>query len=882
MDQSPGPGGSVRRARERAEAGLPREEPPSLIPIPRRGLGSPPNGGNKPQVQIKDKDGNIRVGAISRPTPVPQWPLAGPIPSPTTVEGAEPYQPPPGKSQPPQRPPRPSRVPSILDPSRMQEPTPIFQTQPQNPRISELSRDSAPETPGFSSRPSTISSVGSIPDFPLPNAPPMAAARRSVNLGPPPSARRGNSSFYSTTSYVSPIPEESPSRRSYASFASSAAIPESFGTISPALSSPEYGYYDDTIADESFLSDDGDDRQLVRSASIGKMAKPSLVTTRSSDTGEGMPIQLPIPRQKPKVSPPPFQDGTGLMDESPSSPKGASLSKEASLDAAVTTEGMLGAFRAASATDPSAMRRPSPSPKPFRLSQLRKPPPLDIGAVRKAEARGSLTSLPDLIRRATRLAAMIDRGKRPASNFNDLDFPADVYDYGYGPRDPEKEYSQNAEKYQSGLSDMLAAFPPPAQANNSRQSIRQSLSSWPLPIGRNSFRRSVREPPNEATPRAMYDAPPDANERQANPQRKKRRCCGLPTGIVVLLIAIIAAVIAAAIIVPVELLVVQKQKDANTGDAEPQLSDCQTQMVCQNGGTNVVVQGVCSCICSNGFTGTTCTVPGTQGCTSTTLTEAGTSSSNLNNVTLGEAIPRLIQEAQANFSISLSPTSILSKFNAANLSCNAENALVTFDGQMTRVAGAFAEVVDLDPDTDLLQVVNGQAITLTVLPDVSLTITIENPVGTGSVSFSVTTLTNPTSLPTGSTIFETTITNTKSATTPTSAPTSKTTPTTSTTTTSTSTTSAATPTNTFTVTEQVLDFSRIAVLLILQNQALVDAATAQTLLQRFFSKASSTASTTTVELSQAKNVTLGGSNSINLVDMLVDAGNGTVGGTSSG
>lgn len=47
-----------------------------------------------------------------------------------------------------------------------------------------------------------------------------------------------------------------------------------------------------------------------------------------------------------------------------------------------------------------------------------------MDAVRDAEARGSLTSLPDLIRRATRLASMMNEGKRPASRLNDLnDFP---------------------------------------------------------------------------------------------------------------------------------------------------------------------------------------------------------------------------------------------------------------------------------------------------------------------------------------------------------------------------------------------------------------------------------------------------------------------------
>lgn len=41
----------------------------------------------------------------------------------------------------------------------------------------------------------------------------------------------------------------------------------------------------------------------------------------------------------------------------------------------------------------------------------RRPPKLDMDAVRDAEARGSLTSLPDLIRRATKLASNLDHGR---------------------------------------------------------------------------------------------------------------------------------------------------------------------------------------------------------------------------------------------------------------------------------------------------------------------------------------------------------------------------------------------------------------------------------------------------------------------------------------
>lgn len=444
MDGPSGIAGSVRRARERAEAGLPPDFPNSSLPLPRRAPQPPGNG--------------IGGLTISRPQPVaPQWPLAGPIPSPTSSEGSDRYRPPPGRSpQAPQRPPRPSRVPSILDASRIQEHTPVFQYTPQNQRVSELS---VPETPatGGSSRPSTLSSVGSIPDFPLPTSapsapnglnipppPPPPAPRRSVNLGPPPSSRRGASSFYSTASYVSPIPEESPRARSHTSYASSAAIPESFGTISPGLS-PDGAYFDDAIAEESVYSDDdADERGLVRSASIGRKGKPSLVTTRSAESRDAMPIVLPLPsRPKPKPfqAQDPFEEGTGYVEASSSSgaPSGAPSTTAATAGTGATTQSML---EATSGADASGLRNLPVSPRPDRFSAIRRPPRLDMNAVRDAEARGSLTSLPDLIRRATRLASMIEKGRRPASQFNALDFPPDIYPRDYNnARDMEREYS---------------------------------------------------------------------------------------------------------------------------------------------------------------------------------------------------------------------------------------------------------------------------------------------------------------------------------------------------------------------------------------------------------------------------------------------------------
>ena len=170
MDQSSAISGSVKRARERAQAGSAPRNAPVEDPYT-----APPRNPQRLQAQQarQARDGQSTV-PISRPTQVPQWPLAGPIaPQPST---SEPYRPPPGRSQqPPQRPPRPSKVPSILDGSRVQDPTPFFlapQNAP-NPRVSDLS---ASETIGTSSsRTSDLSRISPCQSPRVPILPPVLA-----------------------------------------------------------------------------------------------------------------------------------------------------------------------------------------------------------------------------------------------------------------------------------------------------------------------------------------------------------------------------------------------------------------------------------------------------------------------------------------------------------------------------------------------------------------------------------------------------------------------------------------------------------------------------------------------------------------------------------
>ncbi|KZL64903.1 hypothetical protein CT0861_10270 [Colletotrichum tofieldiae] len=948
MDRPP-VAGSVKRARERAQAGFPREQnsPPSAtrFPIMEEDPDSPTDVSERRQIvepttsriprpqppaALQNKDGGVGI-AISRPTQIPQWPLPGPIPSPANNPDAEPYRPPPGRGPPPPRPPRPSRVPSILDSSRVQEHTPVFQYVPQSGRESILSQDisSAPLTPSSRHTQSSLSSVGSIPDFPLPAAappvavpPPVAPPRRSVTLGPPPSSRRGDSSFYSNASFVSPIPEESPRSRSHTSFASSAAMPESWGSQSPGYS-PGYpdDYYDDAYSTEdensqmsrgsgSPYGDVGDESKLVRSASLGKMSKPSIVMNRAPSSGDPLPQEAQEFQEPPRPSPSPlqlpvspFDSGTAYYEGSSSSGTVPTMAGTANTPS-LTADAMLGAFAAASATDPAEMRKVTPSPRPYnRLSAIRRPPKLglDMDSVREMESRGSMTSLPDLIKRATRLAALIDRGRRPASRFemDDGTWP-DEKSFG---REGEQQRSgmSPVDKHQSGLSDMLAAFPPPAATtpnptNRGSWFRRASTASWPLAPGSrgNTPQPVTRAMAARGSPLARLESNDDNDEESSS--RRRRKCCGLPLWAFIVIVIIVLGIIAAAIIVPLEFFVFRRNRTNTPPTAEPALTQCQNQLKCENGGTNVISQGVCSCICTNGFTGQTCTVAGATGCTTTNLLGNSTST-NFSNVTLGQAVPRLLQQSQTNFSVPLDGTDILAKFNTENLSCIAQNSLVTFDGRSSRVGTPTPGtdvVVNVAIPVQIITIRPGEAATITLGVDTPGNMVRPSPDIVGGF----TTLTGPfrvtTISATSSTMWATIpVMSTPTAlpeTTPSVPPPAPTVPPTTTTTTaqgplfpSIPVSSAPAPSPTFTVTEETLDFARISVLLILERQSLTAATTAQSVLQRFFTTADqgSRQQTGGVTPTQALNVTLGGGNSVDLVNFLITIPGGIQAGRTS-
>ena len=525
--------GSVKRARERMEAGLPPQKPRLILNYDDE-LSTPPVGrslqlgpGSNDQIRVpqhplqgiqeaqmastvsSNQSTSPSLGApVSNPSLTSQWPLGQEDPStqkrnnsPTGDRNLR-------KGSPPQRPPRPNYVPPMLDVSRMQKHPPSSQyRQPQQqgqqfqsqarpqppywednyslPTSQESFPSGASNTPGSLSRQSSTSSYGSIPEFPIHSMPlPFPLPRRS--LGPPPSSRKGASSYYSQNSYVAPIPEELPEtgQRSHGSYASSTTIPASWGDGPPRY------YMDEGIGEEeeedvqggegreSRSGDQDESTGLVRQASLGQRHKPSLKTIKSIDrkvetttATDGTTMQAknsessppaPITRTavaaaiaggvaaaaSPSETSPSDSEkhtmrfggtnaGTGydsssstddLVSKAPialtTNIPSSALQKESQMSPASTdfkvNKILLGLEKGGAL---SSSRTPSPlTSAPSSVSEKgpRRPTPLNLGAVKEADARGSLTSLPDLIKRATRLASNLDRG-RTASRLGMLD-----------------------------------------------------------------------------------------------------------------------------------------------------------------------------------------------------------------------------------------------------------------------------------------------------------------------------------------------------------------------------------------------------------------------------------------------------------------------------
>jgi hypothetical protein len=534
-------------------------------------------------------------------------------------------------------------------------------------------------------------STSTMSDWPLSqNAIPGPGAARKAYLVPPSSSssRRGGSSPYSQGTSFSPILEESPDSgsKARASVASSRVVPSSWGSHpsdynfdrlqgkieeedeirpSPASPGPIASMHDTT--------------GFVRQASMGKKMKPSLTKIGSSSddapvgdreatglatSGAGAGALRPSHEQNltPAAVSSPSEKASGnrtaMIDSSSSSSRTSSQDSGKGLETPVEPKGRSRSPLAAAADRParqpvsplcgisrSTSKGPSMSDK---VPSNRRPPHLDMEAVRDSEARGSVTSLPDLIRRATRLAANLDRGKT-ASRAGLLDM-----------LDAEKKEQR---RRSGSISDILASFPPPSRGTPDGT---RRFSRWP-----SSFS------PSKLNERMSYVASQESGSTQV--PRNTRRCCGMSQRPFILLVVIIAVLIAAAVVVPIVLIVLPRQRQAAADHSGPSsLGQCPDSTSCQNGGGSVVSGDTCRCICVNGFTGDRCSAVADPGCITMDI---GTGSERITNATLGNAIPRLLSGAMTNYSVPLNSSTILSLFSANDLSCASENALVYFNGQ---------------------------------------------------------------------------------------------------------------------------------------------------------------------------------------------------------
>lgn len=192
----------------------------------------------------------------------------------------------------------------------------------------------------------------------------------------------------------------------------------------------------------------------------------------------------------------------------------------------------------------------------------------------------------------------------------------------------------------------MASFPPPP---------RDGRSSWPA-----FFRRSTFHNIDAQAAHSDHE-----QEKQSN---RPRRCCGLPLWLFIAICVVILLAITLAVLLPVFLIVVP-QEESNS------LSSCEKSNPCRNGGVSVSSGSICSCVCTNGYTGSQCTKSGDGSCSTTNIGENSASKS----ATMGSDLPQLLEDSQKTFSIPLDPVTIMALFSQNDVSCTTQNELVSFN-----------------------------------------------------------------------------------------------------------------------------------------------------------------------------------------------------------
>ncbi|KAJ5768070.1 hypothetical protein N7533_000653 [Penicillium manginii] len=490
---------------------------------------------------------------------------------------------------------------------------------------------------------SNSSSVPTVPPILLPEPPlPLGHPQARTAGLVAPSAQKTRA----RRSSVSPIPEEFPNpRQTFGSLASSRAIPSSWGS-GPAESEILGAYLDVDSDDEKHSGGTirEDNAALVRSASVGKRGKPTMRTIMKSNPNSELIIPDVPSTQHKGDSQSDISDGAvitvaaiGKAMRQPTPVRRASastVSGESYIDPekprfAHPVPDHMDVYRDTGLEkELEALPAAAPTMSDKRPGG-RKPPRLDIGAVRNAEARGSLSSLTDLIRRATKLASNLDHG-RTASR-NDM-LAADA--------EPKAPFGRR--RNSGSISDILHMFPNPALDTPDKP-----RGSWPVFFGRSGLRNGEALGSNADEPLA---------------QKPPRRCCGMARKWFIILCVILFVIVILAVLLPVFLVAVPNEKSSSA------TATCATSNPCSNGGVSVSSGSQCSCVCANGYTGSTCTTSGDSSCVSSNV-DNGTISKN---ATMGSSLPSIFSQSKTNFDITLDPVTIMALFSMNNISCEVE------------------------------------------------------------------------------------------------------------------------------------------------------------------------------------------------------------------
>lgn len=499
------------------------------------------------------------------------------------------------------------------------------QSNPQSPPISP-GRDDGSSIGSPVSNPSD-DYLGPVPMFPIPNLPRPGGSFGGFSF------RRG----FSKSPGVAPIPEENERHWGKESYASSRALPSSWGSGVTIDVASTVGSHNDAREEHNNLENEGGG--IVQRASVAKRRKPTLRSisitsireSREPDSEQehGNESQIGV-----------AYTTTDTVTETSHAHDSASASTEDDDDDDGTSEGAGHGSDGATATDTGS------STAHEQLSEKDN----SANGANTSQPRGermTTSSLPELIRRAGKLAADLEKGRTASEVF-----------------EASQDSTITASRASSGsLSYILASFPPPR--NDTPAGFMRS--SWPFFTSKGRVRGS-----GSVGSRDDYDDSTD---------KPQKRYCGMSRTVLIIVCVLAVAIIAAAVIIPVALVVLP-----------------QNQNPCKHGGISVDIDGVCGCMCLDGFSGELCEIATDAECNTM---DTGTGL----NATIGKALPRLFtRAAEPDFDIPLDKMAVLEALGAHKATCAYQNSLVSFRGssQKLRRDLLLSPLNDDDDDDDVL------------------------------------------------------------------------------------------------------------------------------------------------------------------------------------